>query len=90
MGCTLTNSNGGITFAANGNINTSVTTLIGEPITDITNGVHSLSSLTSSGAGILVLSNANNTYSGNTIISAGTLQLGLDNASSRPVSARAT
>lgn len=78
-GCAFTNSNSGITLAANGNINASATTLIGEPITDITNGVHSLSSLTSSGAGILVLSNANNTYSGNTIISAGTLQLGLDN-----------
>jgi autotransporter-associated beta strand protein len=79
-GCAFTNSNSGITLAANGNINTSVTTLIGEPITDLTNGVHSLAGLTSSGAGTLILSNANNTYSGNTILSAGTLQLGVDNA----------
>jgi fibronectin-binding autotransporter adhesin len=80
IGCSLTNSNAGITLAANGTINTSVTTLIGEPITDVTNGVPSLSRLTSSGAGVLILSNANNTYSGGTTISAGTLQLGVPNA----------
>ena len=80
VGCTYNNSNGGITLAANGNINTSATTLIGVPITDLTNGVPSISSLTSSGAGILILGNANNNYSGGTIISAGVLQLGVDNA----------
>jgi autotransporter-associated beta strand protein len=80
VGCSLTNSNGGITLAANGTINTSATTLIGEPITDLTNGVHSVSSLTSSGTGTLILSNANNIYSGGTTISAGILQLGVDNA----------
>lgn len=80
VGCLLTNSNGGITLAANGNINASATTIIGEPITDLMNGVHSVSSLTSSGAGTLVLSNANNTYSGGTTISAGILQMGVVNA----------
>jgi fibronectin-binding autotransporter adhesin len=80
IGCSLTNSNAGITLAANGTINTSVTTLIGEPITDVTNGVSSLSRLTSSGTGTLILSNANNNYAGGTTISAGTLQLGVDNA----------
>ncbi len=79
VGCLLTNSNGGITLAANGTINTSATTLIGEPITDLTNGVHSLSALTSSGSGTLILSNANNNYYGGTTISAGILQLGVDN-----------
>lgn len=80
VGCLFTNSNGGITLAANGTINTSATTLIGEPITDLTNGVHSVSSLTSSGTGTLILSNANNNYSGGTTISAGILQLGVPNA----------
>src|SRR5665213_1160386 len=80
VGCLLNNSNGGITLAANGNINASATTIIGEPITDLTNGVHSVSSLTSSGAGTLVLSNANNTYSGGTTISAGILQMCAVNA----------
>jgi autotransporter-associated beta strand protein len=80
VGCSYTNSNGGITLAANGIINASATTLIGVPITDLTNGVHSLASLTSSGSGTLILSNANNNYAGGTIISAGTLQLGVDNA----------
>src|ERR1041385_2631350 len=79
-GCALTNSNGGITLAANGTINTSSTTIIGEPITDLTNGVASVSRLTSTGTGTLVLSNANNNYSGGTTISAGILQLGVDNA----------
>jgi len=80
VGCSYTNSNGGITLAANGTINVSVTTVIGVPITDVTNGQHSLSSLTSSGTGTLVLSNVNNNYSGGTTISAGTLRLGVDNA----------
>ena len=43
VGCSFTNSNGGITLAANGTINASSTTIIGEPITDLTNGVHSVS-----------------------------------------------
>jgi fibronectin-binding autotransporter adhesin len=80
VGCSLTNSNGGITLAANGTINTTAITLIGEPITDLTNGVPSHALLTSSGTGTLVLSNANNNYSGGTTISAGVLQLGVDNA----------
>ena len=80
VGCSFTNSNGGITLAANGTINASATTIIGEPITDLTNGVHSVSILTSTGAGTLVLSNANNNYSGGTTISAGVLQLGVSNA----------
>ncbi len=80
VGCTYNNSNGGITLAANGNINASVATIIGVPITDLTNGVSSLSSLTASGSGTLVLNNPNNNYAGGTTISAGTLQLGVDNA----------
>lgn len=80
VGCSFTNSNSGFTLAANGTINASATTLIGVPITDLTNGVHSLALLTSSGTGTLILSNANNNYSGGTTISAGTLQLGVDNA----------
>jgi autotransporter-associated beta strand protein len=80
VGCSFTNSNAGITLAANAIINASLTTLVGEPITDLTNGVHSLSAFTSTGAGTLILSNANNNYSGGTTISAGTLQLGVDNA----------
>jgi len=80
VGCSFTNSNAGITLAANAIINTSATTLIGEPITDLTNGVSSISALNSTGTGTLILSNANNNYSGGTTISAGTLQLGVDNA----------
>lgn len=80
VGCSLTNSNAGITLAANGNINTSTTTLIGEPITDATNAVSSVSLLTSSGTGTLILSNANNNYNGGTTVSAGVLQLAVDNA----------
>jgi autotransporter-associated beta strand protein len=76
VGCSITNSNGGITLAANGNINAAAITLIGEQITDQTNGVPSVSSLTSSGTGTLILSNANNNYTGGTTISAGILQLG--------------
>jgi autotransporter-associated beta strand protein len=81
VGCTYNNSNGGITLAANGIINASATTVIGVPITDLTNGVHSLASLTSSGTGTLVLSNANNNYAGGTIQNlGGTIKLGVDNA----------
>lgn len=80
VGCSFTNSNGGITLAANGVINASAITTIAEPITDLTNGVHSVSSLTSSGVGTLVLSNANNNYAGGTIVSAGVLQMGVVNA----------
>ena len=80
VGCSLTNSNGGITLAANGTIFAAAATLIGEPITDLTNGVSSVSLLTSSGTGTLILSNANNNYSGGTTVSGGILQLGVDNA----------
>ena len=80
VGCSFTNSNGGITLAGNGVINASATTLIGEPITDLINGVHSVSRFTSSGSGTLILSNANNTYSGGTVISAGVVQMGMVNA----------
>ncbi|HXT11267.1 MAG TPA: autotransporter-associated beta strand repeat-containing protein [Candidatus Angelobacter sp.] len=89
-GCTLadnagllfTNSNSGITLlgAGNSTINASAITLIGEPITDVTNGVSSAAGLTVGGGGTLILSNANNNYSGGTTISGGTLQLGVDNA----------
>lgn len=87
VGCSFTNSNGGLTLTANATINTSASTLIGEPITDLTNGVSSVSSLTSSGAGTLVLSNANNSYLGGTIISAGILQQGIANAIPAPATA---
>jgi autotransporter-associated beta strand protein len=80
IGCSYINSNGGITLTANGIINASATTVIGVQITDLTNGVHSLSLLNSTGTGTLVLSNANNNYSGGTTVSAGTLQLGVDNS----------
>jgi autotransporter-associated beta strand protein len=80
VGCSYTNSNGGITLTASGTINASTFTLIGVPITDLTNGVHSVSPLISTGAGTLILSNANNNYSGGTTISAGVLQMGVNNA----------
>lgn len=81
VGLAFTNANGGFTLSGgNGNINAGGVTVIGEPITDVTNGVHSISSLTLTGAGTVVLSNANNTYYGGTTISSGLLQLGLDNA----------
>jgi fibronectin-binding autotransporter adhesin len=80
-GLTFNNANGGFTLSGgNGSINAAINTVLGEPITDLTNGVPSVASLTSGGAGTLVLSSANNTYSGGTIISAGILQLGVDNA----------
>ena len=82
IGLAFTNSNGG--FLLNGpgtaNINAGGVTIIGEPVTDLTNGVHSICSLTATGAGTLILSNANNNYSGGTIISAGVVQLGVNNA----------
>jgi autotransporter-associated beta strand protein len=81
VGLAFTNANGGFTLlGGNGSINAAATSLIGEPITDLTNGVASAASLTSGGAGTLILSNANNTYSGGTTISAGVLQLGVNNA----------
>ncbi len=80
-GLEFNNANGGFTLlGGNGSINAAVNTVIAEPITDLTNGVASVASLTSGGAGTLVLSNANNNYSGGTIISAGILQLGVNNA----------
>lgn len=92
IGCVFTNSNGGFTLAANGNINTTAITLIGEPITDVTNQTsfpnnHAVTALTSSGTGTLILSNANNNYYGGTTISAGVLQLGVDNALPAPATA---
>lgn len=84
-GLTFNNPNGGFLLDSAGttgtaNINTAGTTLIAEPITDFTNGVSSVCSLTKLGNGTLVLSNANNNYTGGTIITAGTLQVGMANA----------
>ena len=81
VGFTFNNSNGGITLLGPGNatINAAVSTIISEPITDLTNGVSSISSLTTAGTGTLTLS-AVNTYTGGTTISAGTLQMGVANA----------
>ena len=79
-GLTLNNPNSGITLAGNATISAMATTVLGEPITDVTNGVSSVATLTSGGTGILVLSNANNNWSGGTTISAGTLQIGLAGA----------
>lgn len=91
LGCTLidnaglafTNSNTGITIIGNAavvNLNAAAATLIGDPITDVTNGASSLALLNSGGGGTLILSNANNNWSGGTTIAAGVLQLGVDNA----------
>ena len=82
VGLLFTNSNGGFLLNGSGTatINVAGTTLIGEPITDVTNSVSSVCSLTLTGAGSLILSNANNNYSGGTIISAGTLRMGVVNA----------
>src|ERR1043165_742930 len=68
-GLTFNNSNGGITLLAisgqaNATINAAATTTIAEPITDRTNGVSSVCGLTKAGAGTLVLSSANNNYTG--------------------------
>jgi autotransporter-associated beta strand protein len=71
-GLTFNNANGGITLIGNGTINSASTTVIAEPIT----GGFTFTC----GAGVLVLSNANNTYTGGTTISAGTLRLGVANA----------
>lgn len=81
-GLTFNNANGGITLLGGGSatINAAGTTTISEPITDVTNGVSSVSALIKAGAGTLVLSSANNTWSGGTTISAGTLQIGVANA----------
>lgn len=82
VGLTFNNANGGITLLGPGNaaINAASITIISEPITDLTNGVSSVSRLTTSGGGILTLSNAANNYSGGTTISAGTLRIGIANA----------
>lgn len=79
-GLTFNNSNGGVTLIANGSINADATTLMAEPITDLTNGVSSHSTLTAGGTGTLVLGNPNNNYTGGTTISSGLLQLGGNNA----------
>ena len=78
---TFNNANSGITLLGPGNatISPGGNTSIAEPITDVTNGVSSASSLTVNGSGILLLSGSNS-YSGGTIISAGTLQLGTTNS----------
>ncbi len=80
VGLMFNNPNSGITLIASGTIGAAGTTVMGEPIVDLTNGVSALAQLTSSGPGTLVLSNANNNYSGGTLISGGTLQMGVDNA----------
>jgi len=87
VGIAFTNSNGGFTLTGNANISAASSTLIGEPITDVTNGVPSVSALTANGAGTLILSNANNTYSGGTTISSGIVQLGVNNAIPAPATA---
>lgn len=76
VGLTINNANGGITLAGNANLNAASTTTVGEAITDNGGGF----SLTANGIGTLILSNANNTYSGGTIVSSGVLRLGLANA----------
>ena len=80
VGCAFTNSNGGITLAANGTINCPATTTIGRRLPILRERVHSVSLLTSAEPAPLILSNANNNYAGGTTISAGVLQLGVDNA----------
>lgn len=81
VGLTFNNANSGITLLGpgNGNIDTPATTIMAQPITDVTNSVSSVASLTKAGAGTLAL-NAVNNYSGGTIISAGTLRIGVVNA----------
>ena len=71
-GLTFNNPNAGFTLTGNGTINAAATTVIAEPITG---GF----TFTKGGAGTLTLSAAN-TYSGATVISAGTLQIGVANA----------
>ncbi len=83
-GCTLrdnaginfNNANGGFRLLGNASINAQGITVIGEPVTDNGGGF----SLTASGPGTLVLSNANNAYSGGTVIASGVLQAGVANA----------
>lgn len=75
VGLNFNNANGGFTLAGSASISAGGTTTISEPITDNGGGF----SLTSSGAGTLVLSGANN-YSGGTVVSAGTVKLGAANA----------
>lgn len=82
VGLTFNNANSGITLLGSGaaTINTAGNTIISEPITDVTNAVSSVSSLTKAGVGTLTLNNAANSWSGGTTISAGTLQIGVANA----------
>ncbi len=87
VGITFNNANGGFTLTGNANISASSATIISEPITDVTNGVPTVSGLTANGAGTLTLSSANNTYSGGTTISIGILQLGVNNAIPAPTTA---
>jgi fibronectin-binding autotransporter adhesin len=75
VGVVLNNANGGITLLGSATINNTATTIVAVPIAGGTN----FPTLTKNGTGILVLSNAFNTYS-NTTISAGTLQEGVANA----------
>jgi autotransporter-associated beta strand protein len=81
VGFTFNNPNSGITLLGPGNatISAATATIISEPITDLTNGVTSASSLTKNGAGTLTLSGVNN-YSGATTITLGTLQVGAASA----------
>lgn len=83
IGLTMNNANGGITLRGTGSstINAAATTTISEPITDKTNGiVSSVATLVKAGTGTLVLNSANNSWSGGTTISAGTLKIGIANA----------
>lgn len=77
VGLSFTNSNGGFLINGGGTatFNAGADSMVSEPITDYTNGVSSVCSLTKTGSGILNLG-GNNNYSGGTIISAGTLQMG--------------
>ena len=68
-GNTFNNVNGGFTLSGSAVINSPATTTIAETITG---GF----SLTKTGAGVLILSNTTNSYTGGTIISAGTLEVG--------------
>jgi autotransporter-associated beta strand protein len=79
IGLAFVNANSGITIVGNATLSTAGTTIVGIPITDYTNGVSAGARLTLSG-GTLILSNANNVYTGGTSNSAGTLQLAVDNA----------
>jgi len=75
-GITFNNSNGGITLIGNGQIDAASTTTIGVAITDSGGGF----SFTAGGAGTVVLNNALNSYSGGTVVSGGTLRIGVAGA----------